>query len=112
MRHALVIGAKVDLWLFLRRRNLKQYPFISVVYQIQFKPVRFFPIYLEKEEGSMGDKNPKQKEKLKKQHKEEVNRKHAERQSHTHHFNPDGGGPNQHDDQGHKNAPPQHKKAG
>lgn len=60
----------------------------------------------------MGDKNPKQKEKLKKQHKEEVNRKQAERQSHTHHFNPDGGGPNHHDEHGHKNDPHQHKKAG
>ena len=63
-------------------------------------------------EGFMGDKNPKQKQKLKKQHKEEINRKQAERQSHTHHSNPDGGDPNQHDANGHTNDPHQHKKAG
>jgi hypothetical protein len=61
----------------------------------------------------MGDRNPKQKEKLKKQHAAEAARKQAERQSHTHRFNPDGGGPNQqanaHND---KHDHHQHKKAG
>lgn len=58
----------------------------------------------------MGDKNPKQKQKLKKQHQEEMARRQAQRQSHTHRFNADGGEQN---GQGGKDQPwQQHKKAG
>lgn len=60
----------------------------------------------------MGDRNPKQKEKLKKQHAEEMARKQAERQSHTHRFNPTGGNPNQDQQAQHKPDNNQHKKAG
>ncbi len=59
----------------------------------------------------MGDKNPKQKQKLKKHHKEEETRKQAERQSHTQHFSPEGGGADQHDQHGNKKND-QYKKAG
>ncbi len=40
----------------------------------------------------MGDKSPKDKMKHKKHHQAEMAKKQAERQSHTHKFNGDGGG--------------------
>ncbi len=83
-----------------------------MIYLIVLKGFAFLPIQMEREGDFMGDKNPKQKQKLKKQHKEEMTRKDNVRHSHTHHFNPDGGGgPNQPDEQN-KNDPHQHKKAG
>jgi len=65
----------------------------------------------------MGDRNPKQKEKLKKQHAAEMARKQAVRESHTHRFSPEGGPPHQeahgdHNKHDHNNNQHHHKKAG